>query len=82
MPRVIVHVMPKPELLDPRGKAVAAALHRLALTQVADVRVGKRFELTITDELTAELRGEIERIAQEVLSNDVIEDVVLIEVVD
>ena len=23
MPRVVVHVMPKPEILDPQGKAVA-----------------------------------------------------------
>ena len=31
MPRVIVDVMPKPEILDPQGKAVTGALPRLNL---------------------------------------------------
>ena len=29
MPRVVVNVMPKPEILDPQGKAVTGALARL-----------------------------------------------------
>src|SRR5699024_10262955 len=34
MARVVVEVMPKPEILDPQGKAVAAALPRLGLTGI------------------------------------------------
>ena len=74
--------MPKPELLDPQGKAVSGALHRMGLSAVSDVRIGKRFEITVDGELTAELRGKLEAVAAEVLSNDVIEDVVAIEVLD
>ena len=52
--KVVVDVMPKPEILDPQGKAVLGALPRLGFTGVDDVRQGKRFELEIEGELTAE----------------------------
>lgn len=73
MPRVVVDVMPKPEILDPQGKAVHGALPRLGLDGVLDVRQGKRFELTVpvADEATL---AEISRIAETLLSNPVIED--------
>ena len=47
MARVVVDVMPKPEILDPQGKAVLGALPRLGFDGVTDVRQGKRFELTV-----------------------------------
>ncbi len=47
MARVVVDVMPKPEILDPQGKAVLGALPRLGFEGVSDVRQGKRFELEI-----------------------------------
>jgi phosphoribosylformylglycinamidine synthase len=72
--RVVVDVMPKPEILDPQGKAVLGALPRLGFDGVTEVRQGKRFELEIDGELTAERREEIEQMAQTLLSNPVIED--------
>ncbi|MBO0983376.1 phosphoribosylformylglycinamidine synthase subunit PurS [Rathayibacter sp. SD072] len=75
MPTIVVEVMPKAELLDPQGKAVAGALSRLGHSSVSGVRVGKRFEITV-DEVTDEVRTSIARIADEMLSNSVIEDVV------
>ena len=53
MARVVVDVMPKPEILDPQGKAVQGALPRLGFAGVSEVRQGKRFEL--------ELEGEADR---------------------
>ena len=47
MGRVVVDVMPKPEILDPQGKAVVGALPRLGFTQFVGVRQGKRFELEV-----------------------------------
>ena len=47
MTRVVVDVMPKPEILDPQGQAVAGALPRLGFTGVTSVRQGKRFELEL-----------------------------------
>ena len=47
MPTIVVEVMPKAELLDPAGKAVAGALRREGGSPFTDVRIGKRFELTV-----------------------------------
>jgi phosphoribosylformylglycinamidine synthase PurS subunit len=82
MPTIVVDVMPKAELLDPQGKAVTGALARLGVSQFSDVRIGKRFELTVEGEVTDEILAEARRIADEVLSNSVIEDVVGIEVAE
>jgi len=72
--RVVVDVMPKPEILDPQGKAVLGALPRLGFTGVTDVRQGKRFELEIAGELTDEVLTEVRTMAETLLSNPVIED--------
>ena len=74
MARVVVDVMPKPEILDPQGKAVLGALPRLGFEGVTDVRQGKRFELEIEGELTEARRAEVEKMAETLLSNPVIED--------
>jgi phosphoribosylformylglycinamidine synthase subunit PurS len=66
--------MPKPEILDPQGKAVLGALPRLGFEGVTEVRQGKRFELQIDGDLTDERRAEIEQMAETLLSNPVIED--------
>ncbi|WP_456697881.1 phosphoribosylformylglycinamidine synthase subunit PurS [Aeromicrobium sp. P5_D10] len=73
MPRVIVDVMPKPEILDPQGKAVHGALPRLGFNSVTDVRQGKRFELEVAEADEATL-AEIHEMAGTLLSNPVIED--------
>lgn len=74
--------MPKAELLDPQGKAVAGALARLGLQEFAGVRIGKRFELTVDGPVTEAVLADVRKIAEEILSNSVIEDVVGIHVVD
>lgn len=74
MARVVVDVMPKPEILDPQGKAVLGALPRLGFEGVTEVRQGKRFELEIDGELTEARLAEVEKMAETLLSNPVIED--------
>lgn len=69
--KVVVEVMLKPEILDPQGGAVLAALPRLGVTGVRSVRQGKRFELDVEGEPDME---QIHRIADGLLSNPVIED--------
>jgi phosphoribosylformylglycinamidine synthase len=66
--------MPKPEILDPQGKAVLGALPRLGFTGVTDVRQGKRFELEVDGELTEEILEQVREMAATLLSNPVIED--------
>ena len=73
MPRVIVEVMLKPEILDPQGRAVMGAFGRLGVHGVADVRQGKRFEITLDGEPTDESLADLHRMAEELLSNPVIE---------
>jgi len=76
--RVVVDVMPKPEILDPQGKAVAGALPRLGFAQFASVRQGKRFELEVEGPVTDEVLAAARAAGEQVLSNPVIEDVVAV----
>jgi phosphoribosylformylglycinamidine synthase len=69
--RVIVHVMPKAEILDPQGQAIVGALTRLGHVGVSDVRQGKRFELEVDDSVAD---SELAEIAESLLANTVIED--------
>ena len=71
MARVVVHVMPKAEILDPQGQAIVGALGRLGHPGVSDVRQGKRFELEVDDSVDDATVAEI---AEALLANTVIED--------
>lgn len=71
MARVVVDVMLKPEILDPQGQAVAAALPRLGVTDVTSVRIGRRIELEFAGEPDLAKAHEI---ADRLLANPVIED--------
>ena len=77
MPRVVVDVMLKPEILDPQGRAVMGAFTRLGVHGVADVRQGKRFEITLDADATDEALADLHRMAEELLSNPVIESYTL-----
>ncbi len=72
MTLVVVDVMPKPEILDPQGKAVTSSLHRLGY-QGLEVRQGRRFEITVDGDLTDERMAEIREAAEKLLCNTVIE---------
>jgi phosphoribosylformylglycinamidine synthase PurS subunit len=72
MARVIVDVMPKPEILDPQGKAVTGALRRLGFEGLT-VRQGKRFEVEVDGEITDERLEEVRQAAEKLLANTVIE---------
>lgn len=82
MPTIVVEVMPKAELLDPQGKAVAGALSRLSKGAFTDVRIGKRFEVTVEGEVTDAVLADVRELADDMFSNSVIEDVVSITVAD
>ncbi len=80
MARVVVEVMPKPEILDPQGKAISSGLRRLGFDGFTDVRQGKRFELTVEGEVTDAVLAEVRDAAEKLLSNPVIENVVAVRV--
>jgi phosphoribosylformylglycinamidine synthase len=72
--RVVVDVMPKPEILDPQGKAVLGALPRLGFSGVTEVRQGKRFELEVAGEVNEDVLDQVRQMAETLLSNPVIEN--------
>jgi phosphoribosylformylglycinamidine synthase subunit PurS len=71
---VLVRVLLKSGVLDPQGKAIADALHRLGYAQVSDVRAGKLFRIDVGD--TTDAKSALEagrRMAETLLANPVIE---------
>jgi phosphoribosylformylglycinamidine synthase subunit PurS len=71
VPRVLVDVVLKPEILDPQGQAIVGALSRLGVHGVTDVRQGKHFELEVDDSVDEET---IVKLADTLLANPVIEN--------
>ena len=70
-----IYVTLKPSVLDPQGKAIHHALETIGYKDIVDVRQGKYFEITLSDNLSSsEARATVERIARDVLANPVIED--------
>jgi phosphoribosylformylglycinamidine synthase len=71
---VFVRVFLKEGVLDPQGKAINDALHRLGYGEVTDVRAGKifRLEMTTTDPEAA--LAAARKLADQLLANPVIED--------
>lgn len=71
MARVAVDVVIKPEILDPQGKAILAALSRTGHPGISSVRQGKHFDLEVDETVSDE---DLADIAAHLLANSVIED--------
>ncbi len=69
-----VYVTLRPSVLDPAGTAVQSALDHMGYDNVSQVRIGKYIEITLdaADETTA--RSQLDRIADQLLANPVIEN--------
>lgn len=80
MPKIIVEIMPKQDLLDPQGKAVANALHNAGHKNIATTRIGKRIELHYENQPTDKDLENAQKLAADFLSNGVIEDVVSVHI--
>ena len=74
MAKIVVDVMLKPEILDPQGQAIGAALPRLGFTFAKSVRQGKRFEIEVEGDATAAQLEEVAKAAETLLANPVIEN--------
>ena len=77
MPRVVVDVVLKPEILDPQGQAIVGALGRLGHSGIASVRQGKHFEVEVDGPADEAVLAQISELAGSLLSNPVIEDYVV-----
>jgi phosphoribosylformylglycinamidine synthase len=75
--RFAVNVLPKDGILDPQGRAVEQSLAHLDVIGVSGVRVGRRIELAVEAEDEAGARAVVERLASELFSNPLIEQVAI-----
>jgi phosphoribosylformylglycinamidine synthase len=72
--KAIIFVSLKKSVLDPQGVAVKGSLHTMGYTEVSDVRIGKRLEvsLDVADRTVAEQA--VTTMCEKLLSNPVIEN--------
>jgi phosphoribosylformylglycinamidine synthase subunit PurS len=70
-----VYVSIKPTILDPQGQTICRALNGLGHKEIASVRQGKYFEISLSDHTSRDQAVKIlDEIGRDVLSNAVIED--------
>jgi phosphoribosylformylglycinamidine synthase len=72
--KALVYVTLKKTVLDPQGATIARALQGMGHPEITDVRQGKFFEIELEGVSAAEARPLLEKIAEDVLSNLVIEE--------
>ncbi len=69
-----VHVVLKPGVLDPQGKAIENALGHLGFEGVDEVRQGKYIELNLAGTDAETVRATVDAMCAKLLANTVIED--------
>jgi phosphoribosylformylglycinamidine synthase subunit PurS len=69
-----VHVTLKTGVLDPQGKAIGNALHRLGFPEVGDVRQGKFIELELAETDADRAKSRLDEMCRKLLANTVIEN--------
>ncbi len=72
--KAIVNIFLKEGVLDPQGKAIHHALDVMNFEGVEDVRMGKQIVLKLSATSKEKALDEVEKMAQEILANTVIED--------
>ena len=73
--KAYVYVSLKRSVLDPQGKTIQGALHKMGYNGLQDVRQGKFFDIELVPGGGREdLAREVDQIARDVLANPVIED--------
>lgn len=68
-----INVMPLEAILDPQGKAVSQNMPNIGLSEIGNVRIGKRITLSIdaADKATAEKK--VEEACKKLLCNEIME---------
>lgn len=71
--RAKVYVRLKKGVLDPQGKAVQQALHRMHYSEVKDVRIGKLIEMDLDGMARDAAEKKLTSMCERLLANTVIE---------
>ncbi len=69
-----VHVTLKTGVLDPQGKAIGNALHRLGFPEVGEVRQGKFIEVELAETDPERAKARLDEMCRRLLANTVIEN--------
>ncbi|MCK4441042.1 MAG: phosphoribosylformylglycinamidine synthase subunit PurS [Sulfurovaceae bacterium] len=72
--KAIVNIFLKEGVLDPQGKAIHHALDAMNFNGVEDVRMGKQIVLKLSSTNKEDALKKVEKMAEEILANTVIED--------
>lgn len=72
--KVVVHVMPREQILDTQGRTVLTSLKAHQFSQLLDCRVGKRIELEIEAKTHEEAAAIAKNAAEFLLVNPLIEN--------
>lgn len=72
--KAFVYVALKKTVLDPQGATIARALQGMGHPEIASVRQGKFFDIELEGVDREQALQRLERIAEDVLSNPVIEE--------
>ena len=73
--KIEIQIKPKPEILDPQGKAVSKSLHALGFSEVKNVHVGKWIEVDVSDDIHPDqLKARVSEMCEKLLANLVIEN--------
>jgi phosphoribosylformylglycinamidine synthase len=72
--KAIVKVTLRENILDVQGKAIEHALHSLDFDMMENVRIGKLITLDIEAQNDGQAEAFVEKAAEKLLSNPIIED--------
>ncbi len=65
----LIHITPKPDILDPQGRAVCNALHDLGYSEVSEVRIGRYITLEFKSTPGQDPRARLEEMCRRLLAN-------------
>lgn len=68
-----ITIMPRPELLDPQGKATQHGLKNLGFESVANLRVGKHIQLELEAKSKADAEARVDEACKKLLANLIME---------
>ena len=71
--RANINIMPRPELLDPQGKATTQGLQNLGFDNVQDLRIGKRIQLDLEAADRSVAEEKVDEACKKLLANLIME---------
>ncbi len=71
--RAAIYISPRPEILDPQGKATQLGLHNMGFEAISDVRIGKMVHLEVEADDASAASDQVEAACRKLLANPIIE---------